>query len=160
MVIFGPLAAVIDWRVWGTQAYFRGYGVLATALNGSQPNFSQCLAVFWLLHYIYIFEILSGPKCVQVLRFPIFAALLHGIGSGTVGVIQTLRHDTRNNIMELSLHVIFNRGRHLYFPIAAITLCMGPHSFDGDPATLTERITAPPLFGPLCSGTVAHLSNC
>ena len=33
---------------------------------------------------------------------------------------------------------------------------------DGDPAAPMERGTAapPPVFGPLCSGTVAHLSNC
>jgi len=31
---------------------------------------------------------------------------------------------------------------------------------DGDPASTTERGTAAPLFGPLYSGTVAHLSNC
>ena len=33
---------------------------------------------------------------------------------------------------------------------------------DGDPAPPTERGTAapPPLFDPLCSGMVAHLSNC
>jgi len=33
---------------------------------------------------------------------------------------------------------------------------------DGDPAPATERGTAapPPLFGTLCSGTVAHLRNC
>jgi len=30
-----------------------------------------------------------------------------------------------------------------------------------DPAHPTERGTSvPPLFGPLCSGTVAHLSSC
>jgi len=33
---------------------------------------------------------------------------------------------------------------------------------DGEPAPPTERATAapPPLFDPLCSGRVAHLSNC
>ena len=40
---------------------------------------------------------------------------------------------------------------------------LGPGNIvlDGDPAPRTEREpAASPLFGPLCSGTVAHLSNC
>jgi len=40
---------------------------------------------------------------------------------------------------------------------------LGPGDFvlDGDLAPPTERgTTAPPFFGPLCSGTVACLSNC
>jgi len=31
---------------------------------------------------------------------------------------------------------------------------------DGDPAPTRKGAQQPPLFGPLCSGTVAHLSNC
>ena len=50
---------------------------------------------------------------VQVLRSPILAALLHG--TRAVGVSQTLRRGTTKGITELSLLVIFNRGRHLYF---------------------------------------------
>jgi len=48
--------------------------------------------------------------CVQVLRSPVLAALLHG--TAALGVSQTLRHGTRN--MELSLLIIFIRGRHQY----------------------------------------------
>ena len=48
MVNFGPLAAKIGLRVWGTPANFNGFRVLAaTLLTGSQPNFARCLAVSW-----------------------------------------------------------------------------------------------------------------
>jgi len=47
MVNFGPLAAEICWRVWGTPAHFNGFRVLAAlhffALYSSgvrQPNFA------------------------------------------------------------------------------------------------------------------------
>ena len=36
MVNFGPLAAEIGWRVWGTPANFNGFCVLAALLHGSQ----------------------------------------------------------------------------------------------------------------------------
>ena len=35
MVNFGPLAAEIRWRVWGTPAYFNGFLVLAALLRGT-----------------------------------------------------------------------------------------------------------------------------
>jgi len=35
MVNFGPLAAEICWRVWGTPAYFNGFCVLTTLLHGT-----------------------------------------------------------------------------------------------------------------------------
>jgi len=54
----------------------------------------------------------QNSLCVQVVRYPILAALLHS--SRAVGVSQTLRRGTRNGIAELSLLVIFNRRRHLY----------------------------------------------
>jgi len=34
MVNFGPLAAEICWRVWGTLANFNGFRVLAALLHG------------------------------------------------------------------------------------------------------------------------------
>jgi len=34
MVNFGPLAAEIAWRVWGTPANFNGFSVLAALMNG------------------------------------------------------------------------------------------------------------------------------
>jgi len=33
MVNFNPLAAEINWRVWGTPANFNGFGVLASLLQ-------------------------------------------------------------------------------------------------------------------------------
>jgi len=50
----------------------------------------------------------QNSLCVQVLRSPILAALLHG--TGAVGLIQTLRRGTRtkNGITELSLLAICN----------------------------------------------------
>jgi len=35
MVNFGPLTAEICWRVWGTPANFKGFGVLAALLHGT-----------------------------------------------------------------------------------------------------------------------------
>jgi len=35
MVYFGPLAAEIYWRVWGTPAHFNGFRVLAALLHGT-----------------------------------------------------------------------------------------------------------------------------
>jgi len=43
MVNFGPLAAEIDWRVWGTPSHFNGYLGSVTARHSSialQPNFA------------------------------------------------------------------------------------------------------------------------
>jgi len=36
MVNFGPLAAEICWRVWGTPANFNGFRVLAALLHGTR----------------------------------------------------------------------------------------------------------------------------
>ena len=47
--------------------------------------------------------------CVQVLRSPILAALLHG--TRPVGVSQTLRRGTRNGITELSQMTTYSAGR-------------------------------------------------
>jgi len=78
----------------------------ATSLNGSQPNFAWCLAISWLVHYIYIFGDscpitefcqVQNSLCVQVLRSPILAPLLHG--TRVVGIRQT---------------AALSRGCHLY----------------------------------------------
>jgi len=63
--------------------------------------------------------------CVQVLRSPVLAALLHG--TGVVGVSQTLWYGTRNGIMELSLPSFSTEGA-THIQRAAITLGIGPHS--------------------------------
>ena len=62
----------------------------------------------------------QNSRCVQVLRFPILPALLHG--TGAVGVSQTLRRGTRDGITEL-----LQRAPPI-FGWAAITLGIGPHS--------------------------------
>ena len=113
MVNFGPLAAEICWRVWGTPANFNGFRALAALLQRRRiAEANQTLRDVWpipaLLHYIYI----SGGSCpltefcpvqnslyVQVLRSLILTALLHG--TPAAGVSQSLRRGTRNGITEL-----------------------------------------------------------
>jgi len=63
---------------------------------------------------------LQNSLCVQVLRSPILAALLHG--TPAAGVSQTLRRGTRNGITELS-----QRAPPI-FGWATIALGIGPHS--------------------------------
>jgi len=43
MVNFGPLAAEIFWRVWGTPANFNGFRVLAALLHGIVVGVCQVL---------------------------------------------------------------------------------------------------------------------
>jgi len=126
MVNFGPLAAENDSVLWGTPANFNGVCILASLLQGRHSTeVNQTLHDVWssagLVYYIYIFGgscpltefcQVQNSLCVQVLRFPVLAALLQG--TGAVGVSQSLRHDTRNGIIELSLLIIINRGHHLY----------------------------------------------
>jgi len=91
----------------------------------SLMELNQTLHDVWpspgLVHYVYIFGgscplpefcQVQNSLCVQVLRSPTLAALLHG--TRTVGVSQTFRRGRRNRITEFSLLVIFNRGRHLH----------------------------------------------
>jgi len=64
MVNFGPLAAEIDWRVWGTPANFNTLRVLASLLQRRRSmEVNQTLHYDWLspdlVHYIYIF----GSSC-------------------------------------------------------------------------------------------------
>jgi len=79
-----------------------------------------------LVHYIYTFRgymefrQLQNSLCVQVLRSPILAALLHGTRAAAVG--QTLWRGTRNGITELS------QMAPPIFGWAAITMGSGPHS--------------------------------
>jgi len=82
-----------------------------------------------LLHYMYIFRgscpvaefcHVQNSLCVQLLRSPVLAALLHD--TEAVGVSESLRRRTRNGITELS-----QRAPPI-FGWAAITLGIGPHS--------------------------------
>jgi len=60
MVNFGPLAAEIDWRVWGIPANFNGFRVLASLLQRRRSTeANQTLHDVWpssgLIDYLYIF---------------------------------------------------------------------------------------------------------
>jgi len=136
---FGSLTAESGWRVSGTQQISTGFAYwLRYCTNAAQRRSTKLCTMFGRLpggYTIYTFlGVLALTEfcqvqnsfCVQVLRFPILAALLHC--TREIGVIQTLRRGTRNWITQLSLLVIFNRGRHLYSAGAAITLSIGPHS--------------------------------
>ena len=143
MVNFGPLAAEICWRVWGTQHFqrvsFLGFVTAATSLNGRQPNFARCLAQIgrllgWYTLGVYIhfrdscplteFCQLQNSLSVQVLHSPILAALLHG--TWAVGVSQTLQRDTRIELQNFRSSS-FSTEDATYIPRAAITLGIGTH---------------------------------
>jgi len=86
-----PLAAEIGSGVWGTPANFNGFRVLASLLQRRRlPDANQTFHLFGRLlcwYTIYTFSGALAPDgichvqhslCVQVLRSPILAALLHG----------------------------------------------------------------------------------
>jgi len=112
MVNFGPLAAEIGSRVWGTPANFSGFRVLASLLQRRRSTeANQTLHDVWsslgLVHYIYIFGgscppdgILPGAKFT--LR-PSFA--FSYIGSVTA------RHSSSGRQPNFAA---LRRGRHLY----------------------------------------------
>jgi len=81
---------------------------------------SGCWPSCWELLPITEFCQLQNWLCVQVLRSPILATLLHGTRAGAVS--QTLWRGTRNRITELS-----QRAPPI-FGWAAIMLGIGPHS--------------------------------
>jgi len=91
MVNFGPLAAEIGWRVWGTpHSKFQrvsclGFVTAPTSLNGRQPNFARCLAVSWADTLHIHFRGLLPPNGI--------------LPGGKIFAI---------------LSTAFNRGRHLY----------------------------------------------
>jgi len=102
---YGELQPISDWdrfTSFGHHSKFQrlsrvGFVTAATSLTGCQPNFARCLAVSWAgILYIHFrscplteFCQVQNSLCVQVLRSPILAALLHG--TRVVGVSQTLR---------------------------------------------------------------------
>ena len=110
MANFGPLTAEIGSLVWGTSANFHAFCVLPSLLQRRcSAEANQTLDDVWpsprLVHYIYIF----GGSCpltefcpmqnslyVQLFRYPILAALLHGTSPASVS--QALRRATRNGI--------------------------------------------------------------
>jgi len=130
----GPLMDDMGCRVWSTSANFKRFRVLALLLQQPRsPEGDQTLHDAWpsprLVHYLYIFSNflprtefcqVQISLCVQVLRSPILATLLHG--TPPVGISQILRGGIRNGIMELSQTVL------AVFGWAAITLGIDPHS--------------------------------
>ena len=102
MANFGPLTAEIGLGVWGTPANFNGFRVLASLLHRRRSvEVNKTLQDVWpspgLVHYIYIFGgscpltdlcQVQNSLCVQVLRSPILAVLLHGTRAAAVS--QTL----------------------------------------------------------------------
>ena len=119
MANVSPLAAEISSLVWGTPADFIGFRVLASLLQRRRSTeANQTLHDVWpspgLLHYIYIFGgpcPLQNSLCVQVLRSPILAALVH---------------DTRV-MASAKLWGLEQRAPPI-FGRAAITLSIGLHS--------------------------------
>ena len=101
MANFGLLAAEIDGRVWGTPANFNGFRVSAycsdrrrsTEANQTLHDVWPCAGLVYNIHIfggscpLMEFCHVQNSLCVQVLRSPILAALLHG--TRAVGVSQT-----------------------------------------------------------------------
>jgi len=138
MVNFAPLTAEIVSGVWSTPANFNRFRVLASLLQSrrSLPETNQALhdrwptLLFWYIIYIFggscpLTEFCHVPNSlyVQVLRYPILAALLPG--TPAAGISQTLRRGARNGITELS-HA--DGVAPPIFGWAAITLVVSPHS--------------------------------
>jgi len=137
MANFGPLTAEIGLPVWGTQATFNRFPVLASLLQRRRsPEANQTLHDLssspGLVHYIYILgSFCPSPLmeycyvqysiCVQVLRYRILAALglLHG--TPAAGLSQTAAWYKEWN------YGTFARAPPI-FGWAAITLGIGPHS--------------------------------
>jgi len=92
MVNFGPVTAEICWRVWGPQQISTGFCVLASLLQRRRSTeANQTLHDVWqspgLVHYTTEICYVQNSLCVQVLRSPVLAALLHG--TRAVGVSET-----------------------------------------------------------------------
>ena len=99
----------------------------ATSFNGSQPNFARCLAICWAgTLYIHFWGLLpltefcqvKNSLCVQVLRSPVLAALLHDKLCGMVQGMELWKFRSSS----------FSTEDANYIPRAAITLGKGPQS--------------------------------
>jgi len=120
MVNFGPLAAEIDWRVWGTPAHFNGFRVLASLLQRRRSTeVNQTLHEVWpspgLVHYIHFRRLLSPdgilpgakftfrPNCCVLLYWQHYCTALQQRALAKLcGVVQGM--ELRN----------YRRPRHLY----------------------------------------------
>ena len=104
-----------------------GFVTAATWLNGGQPNFAVCLAVSWAGRLYIHFPRLSPrnrilPHTKFTLRPTPAFSYIGNVAARAVGVSESLRHRTKNGIMEL-----LQRAPPI-FGWAAITLGIGPHS--------------------------------
>ena len=130
MVNFGPLTAETGWRV---RVLALLPGTAATSLNGSQPNFARCLAVCWAgILYIHFLGLLPHNRILPSAKFTLHPSLAFSC-FGNV----TARHWSSGrqpnfaawykewNYGTFAHH--FQQGA-TYFPRAAITLGIGPHS--------------------------------
>ena len=112
MMNVDPLTAETGCRVWAPQQISTGFGCwLRYCTDVAQRTSTKLCSMFGRLPGWYAIYTFSGAlghgefcqvqhsPCVQDLRSPILAALLHG--TGAVGVSQTLRRGTRNGIKEL-----------------------------------------------------------
>ena len=115
MVNFSPLTAEIGLLVWGTPANFNRFRVLASLLHRRRsPEANQTLQDVWLspelVHNIYIFGALAPPLrefcqlqnslCVQVLRSPVVAALLHGTPAAGIPLPSNGHHPSSGDCLE------------------------------------------------------------
>ena len=109
IVNFSPLTAEICSVLWGTPVNFNEFCILASLLHRHRATeVNQTLHDVWpspaLVHYIHFWGLLPLTElcqehnllCVQILRFPVLAALLHG--TRAVGVSQTLRRSAEGAI--------------------------------------------------------------
>jgi len=129
MANFGPVTSADRFRSLEHPSKFQrvsslGFVTAATSLTGGQPNSARCLAVSCagtphfrglLIAPWSNFYHVQNSLCVQILRSPILAALLHGTpAAGSAKLCG----------VEQRAPPIFGR--------AAITLGIGPHSTPWD----------------------------
>jgi len=92
------------------------------SLNGGQPNFARCLAIFWagLIHYIYIFwELLPPNRTLPGAKFT---------ASKSCVLLYWQHYCTAlNHWVSAKLCGVHQRAPPI-FRMAAITLGIGPHS--------------------------------
>ena len=127
VVNVGPLPAEIRSGDCDIPANFNGFRVLAallhrlrsTAVNQTlsdvwpSPGIVHCIYKFWRRMLLTGFCQVQNSLCVQGLRSPILAVLLHG--TRAVDVSQTLRRGTRNGTTKLSQSAppIWQGGHHV-----------------------------------------------
>jgi len=113
MVNFGPLTAIIGWRVWGIPSNFNGFCVLASLLHRDHSTeVNQTLHDVWpslgLVHYIYIHFWGLLPPDENFARCKIH--LRPSLAFSYIGSI-TARHLSSGHQQNLAA---FSRGCHLY----------------------------------------------